>query len=139
MRLAGFHTVLWILVIAGFYLRIQGVGAVGYNLDEVEKAQAAELYLAGDFFVDMEHPMLLKSLLALVFALVEPHGESSEGAARTLFALLGAGTILLLYLLAARLFHPMNGFPTSYEALTFILITGDCLLCRFRGLELRSS
>ena len=109
MRLAAFHTALWILVVAGFYLRVQGVGVVGYNLDEVEKAQAAQFYLAGHFHVDMEHPMLLKSLLALAFALFEPH----EATARTLIALLGAGTIPLLYLLAARLFDPVVGLISA--------------------------
>jgi len=50
----------------GLWLRLHALSAEGFADDEMHKWLAANRYLAGDFSGDdVEHPMLMKSLIAL--------------------------------------------------------------------------
>src|SRR5438093_5187308 len=54
-------------VAAGLWLRLRGLSAEGFGDDEVHKWLAANRYLHGVFSGDdVEHPMLMKWLIALV-------------------------------------------------------------------------
>jgi Dolichyl-phosphate-mannose-protein mannosyltransferase/Alg9-like mannosyltransferase family len=55
---------LFLIVVLGFALRIHGIAGTGFNEDEIFKLQASRAYLRGDFSQNLEHPMLLKSLVA---------------------------------------------------------------------------
>src|ERR1700730_8888480 len=52
-----------LVVMLGFALRIRGLDRVGFNEDEIQKVNAARAYLHGDFSHNLEHPMLMKSML----------------------------------------------------------------------------
>ena len=57
------------LVVVALWLRLPGLGVEGFADDEVHKWLAAQRYLTGDFGGDdVEHPMLMKSLVALAIA-----------------------------------------------------------------------
>src|SRR5207244_5248246 len=55
----------------GFALRLRGLNRVGLNEDEVHKVEAARAYFRGNFSVNLEHPMLMKSLIAVSLAAAE--------------------------------------------------------------------
>ena len=56
---------LFLIVALGLALRFRGLDRVGFNEDEVHKVEAARAYLRGNFSVNLEHPMLMKSLIAV--------------------------------------------------------------------------
>src|SRR3990172_13368985 len=61
--------VLGALVVVGLWLRLRGLASEGFADDEVHKWLGADRYLTGDFGGDdVEHPMLMKSLVALAVA-----------------------------------------------------------------------
>src|SRR3981189_1875932 len=61
--------VLALLVLAGLWLRLRGLSAEGFGDDEVHKWFAANRYLHGVFSGDdVEHPMLMKWLIAVSIA-----------------------------------------------------------------------
>src|SRR5215472_9284295 len=55
----------------GFVLRLRGLSRVGFNEDEVQKVNAARHYLHGDFSVNLEHPMLMKSMITVSVAVTD--------------------------------------------------------------------
>src|SRR5271156_4431403 len=58
-----------LLVLVALWLRVHDLSAEGFGDDEVHKWLAANRYLQGDFSGDdVEHPMLMKSLIALTIA-----------------------------------------------------------------------
>ncbi len=58
-------------MLAGLALRLWRLGAEGFADDEVHKWLAANRYLRGDFGGDdVEHPMLMKALIALTIRLL---------------------------------------------------------------------
>jgi hypothetical protein len=60
---------LCLFVALGFWLRVRGLNRVGFNKkDEVHKVEAARGYLRGNFSLNLEHPMLMKSLIAVSLA-----------------------------------------------------------------------
>ena len=59
---------LFLIVALGFALRFRGLDRVGFNEDEVHKVEAARAYLHGNFSLNLEHPMLMKSLIAVSLA-----------------------------------------------------------------------
>ncbi len=96
-------------VLVGLWLRLRGLAAEGFADDEVHKWLAANRYLAGDFGGDdVEHPMLMKSLVALaVFAL---RGVlAPETLTRLPSALAGGLTVWTTALLGRRLFGQAAG------------------------------
>src|SRR5690242_8914432 len=70
MRYRPPHIVAALLLITllGLALRVRGLGRAGFNEDEVHKVEAAHAYLRGDFRANLEHPMLMKSLIAISLA-----------------------------------------------------------------------
>src|SRR5262249_43920714 len=79
--------------------------AEGFGDDEVHKWLAANRYLHGDLGGDdVEHPMLMKALIALFLAVGGRFGWAPETITRLPNALAGGVSILVVALLARRLF-----------------------------------
>jgi 4-amino-4-deoxy-L-arabinose transferase-like glycosyltransferase len=98
-----------LLVVAGLALRLWRLGAEGFADDEVHKWLAASRYLQGDFGGDdLEHPMLMKALVALLLRL-SPVTLSPEVATRLPNALSGGLLIWAVAQLGRRLFGRAAG------------------------------
>jgi hypothetical protein len=108
---------LTILVIAGFGLRVTGLSAEGLSEDELNKLSAVADYRThGLTGTNGEHPMLMKALQGASIIIFEKWNNSSfvanrpqdrvasETALRLPGTILGALTVLLIYLVAAELF-----------------------------------
>ena len=103
---------LLLIVILGFCLRMRGLDRAGFNEDEVQKVNAARAYLHGDFSRNLEHPMLLKSMIAVSLAAADSwnrglgrsHPVSDEMAVRFPNVVLGALTAIVIFGLARELF-----------------------------------
>jgi hypothetical protein len=110
-------TVLGLLLLAGFALRVTQLGAEGLSEDELNKLHAVTDYRAhGLTAINGEHPMLMKALLttsivasdhwnsSAIVASYPSMRVSTEAALRFPGALLGALSALLIFLLASELF-----------------------------------
>jgi len=96
--------VLVLLVLVALWLRVRGLAAEGFADDEVHKWLAANRYLAGDFGGDdVEHPMVMKGLVALALAVLRGH-LPPEAITRIPNAIAGALTVWATALLGRRLF-----------------------------------
>ena len=94
--------VLALLVVLGFGLRVTQLGAIGFAEDEMNKLDAIHAYERGDFSANSEHPMVMK---VLMWASLRGVPVSSEEAALRLpNALIGALTVIPLFLLTAAFF-----------------------------------
>ena len=51
------------LIVAGFGLRLNGLGQLGFAEDEINKLVAVRSYDRGDFSANAEHPILMKALM----------------------------------------------------------------------------
>jgi hypothetical protein len=91
-----------ILVILGLALRLNQLGALGFAEDETNKLDAVQSYEAGDFSTNAEHPMVMKVLM-LASTNLAP-SNSVEVALRVPNVLIGALTVVPLFLLAAAFF-----------------------------------
>ena len=90
------------LTAVALWLRLRGLGAEGFADDEVHKWLAAGRYLRGDFGGDdLEHPMLMKSLVALAAA--GARGASPEALSRLPSAVAGGLAVWATALLGRRL------------------------------------
>src|SRR3954471_3928824 len=97
--------VLALLVLAGLWLRLRGLAAEGFADDEVHKWLAANRYLHGVFSGDdVEHPMLMKWLIAGAILVGRPLGWAPETMTRLPNALAGGVSVCVVALLARRLF-----------------------------------
>jgi len=97
--------VLAVLVAIGLWLRLRGLSAEGFGDDEVHKWLAANRYLQGIFSGDdVEHPMLMKWLIAASIAIGSRFGWAPETMTRLPNALAGGASVLVVALLARRLF-----------------------------------
>ena len=97
------------LVAVGLWLRLHQLAAEGFADDEVHKWLAAHRYLTGQFGGDdLEHPMLMKSLIALCIALL-PSSWAPETLTRIPNALAGGATIWAVAQLGRRLFGRAAG------------------------------
>ncbi|HEV2834718.1 MAG TPA: glycosyltransferase family 39 protein [Pyrinomonadaceae bacterium] len=91
-----------LLVILGFGLRVTQLGAIGFAEDEMNKLDAIHAYERGDFSANSEHPMVMKLLM---WASVRKGPlDSDEAALRLPNALIGAITVIPLFLLTAAFF-----------------------------------
>src|SRR5262245_28603832 len=107
-RLAKKHKALALvlIVLLGFLLRLRGLEQVGFNDDEINKVDAAHSYLRGSFLVNLEHPMLLKSVASMSLAsaslwnrgLGQSHQISDEVAVRLPNAIFGSLTAIVIFL-----------------------------------------
>jgi hypothetical protein len=104
--------VLLLIVVVGFCLRLRGLDRVGFNEDEVQKVNAARAYLGDDFSRNLEHPMLLKSMIAVSLAAADSwnrglgrsHQVSDEIAARFPNVVFGALTAVVIFGIAREFF-----------------------------------
>ena len=125
-------------VCIGLWLRVHDLGAEGFADDEVHKWLAANRYLHGDFGGDdVEHPMLMKWLIALAVA-VSPRDWAPEVLTRLPNAIVGALTVGLVALLGRKLFGRLaGGLAAALAAVspTFIgyqrVAKEDTLVCAF--------
>ena len=108
-RLALVNTLDWsiigtlaLLVVLGFGLRVTQLGAIGFAEDEMNKLDAIHAYERGDFSANSEHPMVMK-LLMWVSVRKSPM-DTPEAALRLPNALIGALTVIPLFLLTAAFF-----------------------------------
>src|SRR2546422_104868 len=93
------------LVVIGLWLRLHGLSAEGFADDEVHKWLAANRYLKGIFSGDdVEHPMLMKWLIAASISIGSRFGWAAETMTRLPNALAGGASVLVVALLARRLF-----------------------------------
>jgi 4-amino-4-deoxy-L-arabinose transferase-like glycosyltransferase len=112
--LAAKHKVaaLFMIVALGLFLRLRGLDRVGFNEDEVNKVEAARAYLRGDFSVNLEHPMLMKSLVTLSLAAADfwnrgpgqSHQVPDEVAVRLPNVIFGSLTAVVIFLFAQEFF-----------------------------------
>ena len=110
-----------ILIVAlGLSLRLRGLGGVGFNEDEVQKVVAARSYLHGDFSVNLEHPMLMKSLIAFSLAAgdvwnrVGAHPLAEETLVRLPNVLFGSLTAVVLFLVGQEFFGAGIGLLSAF-------------------------
>ena len=94
--------ILSLLVILGFGLRFTQLSAIGFAEDEMNKLDAVHSYERGDFSANAEHPMVMKMLMWA--SLRAGAGDSEEAALRLPNVLIGALTVIPLFLLTAALF-----------------------------------
>src|SRR5256885_7176147 len=93
------------LVAAGLLLRLHALAAEGFGDDEVHKWLAANRYLHGVFSGDdVEHPMLMKWLIAAAIAIGRNFGWAPEAMTRLPNALAGGLGVLAVAFLTRRLF-----------------------------------
>lgn len=91
-----------LLIVLGFGLRVTQLGAIGFAEDEMNKLDAIEAYERGDFSANSEHPMVMKLLM---WASVRKGPmDSEEAALRLPNAIIGALTVIPLFLLTAAFF-----------------------------------
>jgi dolichyl-phosphate-mannose-protein mannosyltransferase len=90
------------LVILGFGLRFAQLGAIGFAEDEMNKLDAVHSYQHGDFTANAEHPMVMKVLMWA--SLTAGAGDTEEAALRLPNVLIGALTVIPLFLLTAAFF-----------------------------------
>jgi hypothetical protein len=114
---------LGLLVALGLWFRLRGLSAEGFGDDEVHKWLAANRYLHGVFSGDdVEHPMLMKWMIALV-ALAGSRFLEPETITRLPNALAGAASILVVAQLGRRLFGRTAGlFAAALTAFSVTLI-----------------
>ena len=91
-----------LLIILGFGLRVTQLGAIGFAEDEMNKLDAIHAYERGDFSANSEHPMVMKLLMWA--SLRKGPMDSDEAALRLPNALIGALTVIPLFLLTAAFF-----------------------------------
>jgi len=113
---------LLLIGVLGFVLRLRGLDRVGFNEDEVHKVQAAHAYLHGDFSAHLEHPMLMKSMIAMLLAGTDLWNRefggsrivSEEVAVRLPNVIFGALTAVVLFLIAQEFFGFEVGLLTAF-------------------------
>lgn len=105
-------TALIVLVVAGFGFRANGLSAEGLSEDELNKLSAVADYRAhGLTGANGEHPMLMKAFQAASIILAEKWNNAfpanqiaPETALRLPGAIIGALTVILIFLVVAELF-----------------------------------
>ena len=117
--------VLFALVIFGLWLRLRGLSAEGFADDEVHKWLAANRYLHGIFSGDdVEHPMLMKWLIALCIVIGRPLGWAQETMTRLPNALAGGVSVAVVALLGRRLFGRTAGLLAAGLAACSVTLIG---------------
>ncbi|HOC19097.1 MAG TPA: glycosyltransferase family 39 protein [Vicinamibacterales bacterium] len=122
------------IVLLAATFRVQGLDYGGFSEDEVNKVAALRAYAAGNFTANAEHPMLMK--LAMLGATVAAdawnylatrtgwHAVSPEAALRLPNALVGAATVIPLFLLARSFFGPLVALWASLLLALDVTVTG---------------
>jgi 4-amino-4-deoxy-L-arabinose transferase-like glycosyltransferase len=112
------------LVALGLILRVRGLSAEGFGDDEVHKWLAGSRYLQGIFSGDdVEHPMLMKWLIAACIAIGSKFGWAPETMTRLPNAIAGGLSIAVVAQLGKRLFGRTAGlFAGALAAVSVTLI-----------------
>lgn len=113
---------LFLIVVLGLVLRLRGLDRAGFNEDEVHKVEAARAYLHGSFSANLEHPMLMKSMIAGSLAATDlwnrklgpSHQMPEEVAVRLPNVIFGALTAVALFLVAQEFFSVEIGLLTAF-------------------------
>jgi 4-amino-4-deoxy-L-arabinose transferase-like glycosyltransferase len=103
---------LFLIVVLGLLLRLHGLDSTGFNDDEINKVEAARSYLHGNFLINLEHPMLLKSLITLSLVAADAwnrglgvfHQIPDEVAVRLPNVIFGSLTCVVIFLFAQEFF-----------------------------------
>jgi hypothetical protein len=106
-----------VFIIFGFGLRVAKLDALGFAEDEINKLEAVRSYQRGDITANAEHPMLMKALMLLSLSVVGHAADpsqtadqlSDEFALRLPNAIVGALTVIPLFLLTAAFFERWTG------------------------------
>lgn len=122
-----------LLVLAATF-RVQGLDYGGFSEDEINKVSAVRAYAAGDFTANAEHPMLMKlAMLASTGAaeawnrLAAAGGMATvapEAALRLPNAIVGAATVIPLFLVARSFFGPLVALWASLLLALDVTVTG---------------
>jgi len=115
-------SVLLLIVTLGFFFRLRGLERVGFNEDEINKVQAARAYLHGDFSLNREHPMLMKSMIAISLAASDFWNRhqgtstqiSEEVAVRLPNVIFGSLTAVVIFLLVQELFDALIALLAAF-------------------------
>jgi hypothetical protein len=122
------------LVVIAAVFRVQHLDSSGFSQDEINKVQAVRAYARGDVSANAEHPMLMK-----LAALASTAGASAwnevarragwpevapEGALRLPNALVGAATVVPLFLLARSFFGPLVAVWAALLLALDVTVTG---------------
>lgn len=113
-----------LLLLIAFSFRVYKLDAVGLSFDETHKIQAAHGYLHGDFYQNLEHPMLMKTFISLCFfaaekwnkALSSPQSNlhiSDEAVTRFPNIFIGTLMTLVLFFFARAMFNNATGWITA--------------------------
>lgn len=103
-----------ILFVLGLWLRARGLAVEGFADDEVHKWLAANRYLTLDIVGDdIEHPMLMKWLIALCIVIGRSVGWEPEAIVRVPNVVAGALYVPVLALLGRRLFGRVAGLVAA--------------------------
>lgn len=110
------------LVVLGFGLRFTQLSAIGFAEDEMNKLNAVHSYERGDFSANAEHPMVMKLLMWASLRHFSPGSE--EAALRLPNVLVGALTVIPLFLLTAAFFDRRHAlFAATFWATGINAIT----------------
>jgi hypothetical protein len=115
-------TALLLIVLLGLFLRLRGLDSTGFNDDEINKVDAAHSYLQGNFLVNLEHPMLMKSLITLSLVATNSWNHSlgrsypipDEVAVRLPNVIFGSLTAVVVFLMAEELFGVEVGLISAF-------------------------
>jgi hypothetical protein len=103
-----------LLLVLGFGLRVNQLGAIGFAEDEMNKLQAVYAYGRGDITSNGEHPMMMKAMMFASVGAARALGHlSDETALRLPNALFGTLTVIPLFLLTAALFDRWTAYVAS--------------------------
>jgi len=113
-RVAPWRRLEWlllaVLIVFGFWLRVRGLSELGFADDELHKWMAANRYVHGDFTGDdVEHPMLMKWLIALCLKIGARFGWAPESIVRVPNVLAGTVSIWVVAQLGRRAFGKLPG------------------------------
>jgi hypothetical protein len=112
-------------VAVGLFLRVKGLAAEGFGDDEVHKWLAAQRYLHWDFGGDdVEHPMLMKWLIAACIAVGSKLGWAPETMTRLPNALAGGLSVAVAAQLGKRLFGRAAGLFAGALAAVSVTLVG---------------
>jgi 4-amino-4-deoxy-L-arabinose transferase-like glycosyltransferase len=114
-----------LLVVVALWLRVHDLSAEGFGDDEVHKWLAANRYLHGDFAGDdVEHPMLMKSLIALSLLAGRPLGWAPETITRLPNVIAGGVSVGVTAMLGRRLFGRVAGLFGGALAAASVTLVG---------------
>src|SRR6266567_6364287 len=125
---------LFLIVALGLALRLRGLDRAGFNEDEINKVEAARAYLRGNFSLNLEHPMLMKSMIAASLTAADSwnqrigrsHPISEEVAVRLPNVIFGALTAVVIFFLAQEFFGAGVGLLSAlFWATGTIAIMGN--------------